>query len=183
MSTLFPPGPAHIAIGPSSGGSMIYVGLTENGVRATEILHEGPVYADYAGLHGMPADMQFSGKTLVAVARLIKINPNALIYLRSRYYTGSKGFLVAGELGTLMLAEGASFQVMILSPYQGKSVFSGFPAGLRIAYAYIKGDLTSTYSTNPQTMDMTFFGMMNMNSVLNTGLCWDENITGFPTIS
>lgn len=183
-STLFPPGPAHIAIGPSTGGSMTYLGTTQSGVQAREILFEGPIQTDYGGLHGMPADVLVSGKNIVAVARGIRMNPAGLALVRGRYYTGSNGYLLPLEMSTLLLAENATFQVMILSQYQGKGgLYSAFPPGLRLAYAYVKGELGSSYSTNEQLIDMTFYGLMKMiidGSANN--VCWDNNMTGFPAI-
>ncbi len=186
-TTLFVPGPAEIAVGLGGGatfggaGGMLYLGLTEGPAEVQQVLHSGNVNADYAGAHGMPADMLLDGVTMLVTCQMKKVDPVVLNLVRAHFLGGPLG---GGILpGTLILAEQLAFTVMIRSQYVGiVPQFSAFNPGLRLRYAVASGQQRWSMGTNTQVNYISFLGLTlpNTLTVPMTYTCWDTNLGGFP---
>ena len=182
-SSLFVPGPAEIAVAfPGGGsGSLQYLGVTVNGAKSRLILHTGNVQNDVAGVDGMPYDMRISGQNIITTMQINQYDPVVMNEVRQRFYGGIQGSIGANQIGSLLLTEGLTMQLMIRSRYAiDKAQFSGFPQGLNVLFAICNGEIGQDYSTKEQTVDLTFFGMMSMSNETLTGVGWNTNVTGFP---
>lgn len=179
---IFVPGPAQIATGTGSAGAAEFLGYAKEGVRIRETAFKRPVRADFAGTQ-MPADMALEGKIAMIEVPILKYDPAVLSHLSGRMLGGAGGVVQANEIGTLVLTEGKSFQLWIKSPYQSKSAFSNYAAGYRFPCAILPDDMSWNISTEEQVIRMTFIGLVSMNTSTLSGTLYDNDMTGFPSLT
>jgi hypothetical protein len=180
----FVPGPAHVAVGLGFSRSLAYLGRTRRGVRSAERLFSRPVQADLAGTLGMPADVLLSGKILVFTMELVYWDPAVMELVKGRYFGGLAGTIQAGEIGSLLLAEGLDFEVALLSQYQGlKSIYSANKPGLHAYHCWCSESIDANHSTEEQTWNLTFTAIPKLNPTTLVGTFYDYNVSSFPPIT
>lgn len=128
------------------GATWQNLGFTEIGVDITEIPNVEDVMTDFGGTH-MATDGQFMGLIANIRSPMVTWNNAILQYvLAGIANTGVEGFVLAKDVGTLMLAASRKFSIRVIGDQR-----SGLP--LEPAYAFPAAWFTSEI---PQTMGTRF---------------------------
>lgn len=148
MATLYVNGPANIWAGVGANGAPLFVGNVERTVAIEFRPTYTPVMCDLGGQR-VPVDQIYDGEDAVISGDLTRFNES--VYQLMTTYPGSKqggaatrGINVPGDIGSLMLTEGLTFQLWIDCTYKNKAFQAG-AAGTGIPRCY---HFLNTYCAN-----------------------------------
>lgn len=125
MSKMYVTGPAFCWVGTGAAKAFEFLGFTESGFGITINSYYEDIPVDYGG--AMPGDVQYLGQDARGAGIFTRYNESIMQKCIARIPTETPGLGSANIAGTLMIAEGASYPVLIYAPYSVKSAFSDQP--------------------------------------------------------
>lgn len=146
MAQVFVAGPAEIHCGVASGGGLAFLGWSESGVRISENPEWDDVPADLSGSR-VPFDVQDMSSQAYISCDLKVWNMAVYNQIAARFRPQDQndpGFIPFGAVGSLMLAEGSAYRLLIYPPYIAKPAM----ATLR-PYNFYAGWLAGPDDINP----------------------------------
>jgi hypothetical protein len=186
-------GPAHIYCGVGPNKSPLYLGTAERYPKISIRPHFKPTFTDIGG--DVPFDMSFQGEEGFVSADISRWNEITYAIMaarpRHRHPLFPRGSTFNGDIGTLMLAEGAAYPIWVVFPYAavngGKAAFADMPAGFRFVSSYLMGpDELEPLGTTPQKERLIWHCLRSF--YITTGgnarqfLLYDHDMRGLPSI-
>ncbi len=188
MAQLYSTGPCALFVGLGTGYAPVFLG---HGNRAPDI----SVQPRYKGVQcDLGGEVDFdtlmvgeSGRVSVTLVRYNEAIAAACEAKATAGITaaggpaGVRGFSGFGEIGTLMLTEGASYPLWILFPFAGKiPVYATMPAGYRFISTFLQSDDVQTGTTQPKMMRFTWTCLRSFSVPSANFLLFDHNMAGLP---
>lgn len=186
MSQPYVTGPCPIYVhvgGGLSSKAPVFFGWTED-TPEIRIDHEFEPLFNALGGGKIPSDQVYQGSHAFLRGDFTRYTQSVYSALQAvPFFTGTPGFCPFGDLGTLMLTEGAFYPITVGLPYAGKAAMSGMPAGFRFLACWLEGDQFGLLSTKPRKISLTWTCQRVFNI---TNLSWTlyDNVTaGLPAVS
>lgn len=180
-------------VGPSHGP--LFLGWCERNPIMQVRPQYSPVYCDIAG--AVPLDEMYGGQDGLVTADLTVYNETIYAVIADKAVAGTglgtlRGRELPGELGTLMVTEGAAYPLWIRFPYAAKPLMGGpaapggpMPAGYRWAAAFLMNDDIPEFGqTRAKKLHLVWHCLRVFDpsaaSVLGAGsfLLFDHNMAG-----
>lgn len=122
MSQGFVPGPCQVFVGTGTSKAWEFLGLSEDGVQLQLLSSFEDIYND-AGGPMVPIDVQWMGEQAYMSMTMNKYNESVLQKCAARRVgTGIvPGACEVNGLGSLMIAEGFAYPILLLFPYRAKT--------------------------------------------------------------
>lgn len=188
MAKVYAVGPCGIYVRLSSG--ILFLGHSERGPRVMVRPQYSPIYCDLFG-PSVPADIAFAGEDAIISVDLTRWNES--VYLRlsdkvNHFGVPGIGRNDPGEIGTMMVSEGAAYPVFVHFPHSAKPAYADQPAGLRFAACVLETDNYGALGTGGRKMNLVFHAYRTLDlSVANIAgrgrlLLYDHNMAGLPAI-
>lgn len=191
MAQAYVRGPAHIFAGVGMAGTPFYLGTAERTPKIQIRRAFSPVWNDLGG-QLVPYDWCYEGQEGFVVADLTRWNQPVLAALqgapRQTIAAATPGTDVVGDIGTLMVTEGAAIPLWIMFPYTAKAAFAAQPAGYHFLATWLLGpdDLDENNTKNAKVRLSWYCGRAGLISQAPIpGIAWalyDFNLAGMPPI-
>jgi len=140
--SLFVTGPCLVYVGYLSSGTYSFLGTAQRPPRVRTRRGWVPVYNDLGGTQ-VPFDLLFAGQEAFIIADMNRFKMAVMQAISSMPNTdGIAGLNTAGDIGTLMQAEGAAFALVLVFPYavlKPAMRAAGLPGGLTFPCAVLEG--------------------------------------------
>ena len=185
MSQGYVPGPAQVFVGVGAADALVFLGYSENGVEVNSDAAFRPVYSDFGG-PDKPVDSQYMGEDATITMTLNKYNEAILKTCMQRAVASGNvaGSIGANQLGSLMVAQSYSFQLVVYSPYSGLSYQS---ATIRPCYdfgaAWLTGNVVDPISTLLKAPRIVFYAIPVWNSTALTAVLYSNTTPSLPSVN
>lgn len=190
MAQPFVRGPAHCFVGIGPGQTPVYLGTAERSPRIQIRPSWSPVFNDIAG-QKVPFDWSFDGEEGYVVYDFTRWNEAVWEACQTRPFPpiagGITGTNVAGDIGTLMLTEGAGYPLWILFPYTLKLAYATQPLGYHFFRTWLMGpdDLDENNTSAARIRGVWYCSRAPTLNIPAAGLnfsLYDGNMAGLPPI-
>ncbi len=161
MSSSFVTGPAYCYAGVGgsiSSKSFQFLGTCED-TPQVKIKHEWAPLFNSLGGAAIPADEAYQGATGFVRLDLTRYDEGVRQKTTTMpFFTGTLGTSVFGDLGTLMVTEGAAYPLVISFPYVAKATYTaaGMPAGITFVAAWLEEDDLGNLNTKGRKISLVF---------------------------
>jgi hypothetical protein len=165
MSKIYVSGPAYVWAGLGQSNSYLFLGFTENGLEVSVNPLNEDIQVDYAGL--MPADISQLGQEARISGTFTRYNEQVLLLAQSFLGPqGLAGFGGNGAVGTLVVAEGAAYPLLVWSSYSFKTIFGDMVPGFLFPAAIIADNIPVTLNVRRKAPNLAWravpiFGTVN----------------------
>lgn len=186
MAQPYVTGPAGIWV--NVAGAPAFLGHCERSPSIQIRPYYTPVFSDFAGQR-VPLDMIYDGEEAMVSLDLTRYNESVYTVLSSRPGAAIRGTNIPGDIGTLMLLEGRTFDMWVTFPYAAKAVMSSgvgltsggaMPAGYHFYAAYLEGpDDLGPLGTTARRLRLNFHCIRNFaaDATGATFFLYDHNMT------
>jgi hypothetical protein len=129
-------GPAEVWVGLGASYAFVYLGFTETGLTVEIVPLQEDIQVDYAGLS--PGDVAQLGQEANISGTFTRFNEPVSQQLASFFGpNGIAGFGQTDSMGTLMVTEGCAYPLLVVSPYQFKTIYGNMVPGFLFGAAYL----------------------------------------------
>lgn len=181
----FPTNPANQA-GGLFGGTIQFLGTAEKCPRWSNRAAWVPVYNDLGG-QSIAADVLYEGNECFVMADMTSWDDAVLQALMARPFSLTPdGIDIPGDLGTMMVTEGAAPTLYLTFPYSTRApaVRAGMPAGRRFPAAILESpDDFDSMGTAPRKVRLLWHCYRVAQAIGPQGMTWllyDSNVAGLP---
>lgn len=180
MSRQYVPGQAQIFTGTGGGGALEFLGTTESGATIQYMRGLEPVMADLAGTQ-FPFDVQWMGQIAFVRFSIRIFNWDVLDRCQASP-AASAGALLAGEMGTPILASGNGKRLLVNYPYAGSPLYPNMPLCRNFHTAILETD-TEDVSTRAQVIPMVWVCHKRIDPATGAGTLFDLSRAGMPAVN
>lgn len=161
---LYVSGPAGCWVGTGASNTFQYLGWSESGFRVTLTGMYEDVLVDFSG--NMPADVGFMGEG-ITVSGVLKYYDEAVSQKMYSFFNPvnssgigkGPGYGGTNSVGSLMIAEGGTFPVLLYSPYSFKSQYNKEVPGFYIYNGILSDPYDQTLNIKPKAANVGFRGI------------------------
>ncbi|MBX6313095.1 MAG: hypothetical protein IRY99_09310 [Isosphaeraceae bacterium] len=172
---LYVPGPVQIYTGSPGVETLSLLGISEANVELTLDPRFVPVRTSLSGPE-IPIDEQFMGETGSIAATLSAYNETQLQQLLARLAGTVAGSLPANMMGSLMIAEGHAYPLVLFCPYGAKTIYGDMVKGWRFPAAYLVDSFSVELSTEVKRPRVIFRALPAWNVEIGSYLLYDNNV-------
>jgi hypothetical protein len=156
----------------SSGLAYEYLGTSERG--ATVILGEAwePVVSDPSGPQ-VPFDVQYMGQVCyIEIEAMIRWNNPVLQRIDARRLGDTPGTIAANSIGSLMVLEGFTYSLCLVSPYASKAAYTGLEPAWVFPCTWLFGPSRRVLSTRALRPSLIFQAIPQFNFSTGSGVLY-----------
>jgi hypothetical protein len=178
-------GPCEIHCGVGAGGTLVFLGWSEGGVRVSSRPFYEDVKADIMGPMSAATVQQMGSEAWVSLdLRLWNEDVWRLIASRANARVGAAvagGYFPNGAIGALVFEENEYFRLLVYKSYQAKAINAGNIAAYNYPGAYLAGpDDIDPIGTRASKIRCVFRAIMARNAADGSATLYDENFSGKP---
>ena len=190
MAILQTSGPCHLWMssdvddGSTYSNSPLYLGTAEGAPFVDVTPHFTPLYCDISG-QGMPHDYLWDGEEATIVADLNRWNEAVFAKYAARpKIGGTRGVYAAADIGTVMQAEGQTFDFWLQFPYAFKSpyVSEGMIGGYHFYSTIALGPDTITPGARAGKRRIICRAFRSYKVSDGTSRLYDSRMSGLPSV-
>lgn len=196
MAQQFVTGPCDIFVNYGSLGGVVtpplFLGHSERGPRMQVRPQYSSSYVDIGG-QKIPFDSVYDGQDAIVSADLSRWDETvyAAISIKSGASANNApaGTDDPGDIGTLMIHEGAAIQVWLRFPHAAKLAYSTMPAGYRFPVCMLQNDDHNELGTKPRKISLVFHCLrefdVSVTNAFGAGrfVLFDHDMSGLPPIN
>lgn len=195
MAQQFVTGPVDIFVNYGSLGGVVtpplYLGYSERGPRMQVRPQYSSTYVDVGG-QKIPFDSCYDGQDAIVSADMSRWNED--VYAAIAIKSGASGnnspagIDDPGDIGTLMMHEGAAITVWLRFTHAAKLAYSTMPAGYRFPIAMLQNDDHNELGTKPRKISLVFHCLREFDVTITNAYgagrftLFDHDMTGLPAI-
>ncbi|MDE2101459.1 MAG: hypothetical protein KGL39_29710 [Patescibacteria group bacterium] len=198
MAQLYVSGPALCFVGPMNApiASCTFLGTTAGDVD----IETRPVYENVPNSLGgtVPFDRALQGEEAIFTLDLTRWNQGLVNSISDWANAGTAlgggvvavpGFMLPGEIGTLVMTEGQAICVAVVSPYSAKAVYATMDPGYRFPVCSCEGVTRGKMGTKELHARLSihaqrFFDIGPTNAFgAGAFTCYDKKVTPIPAIN
>ena len=187
MATPYITGPAHIYVLLPHTSTFAYLGTAERYPKISIRPAGEPVFNDIGGK--VPFDMAYMGEEAFVSADISRWNEATYAAMASRpsHSAGPvRGFNGPLDVGTLYIAEGLAYQLVVQFPYglgqpfaKGAYTANDMPGGYHFYASYLVGpDELEPLGTTPRKIRLIWHCLRVYNPATQSFLLYDNTLTG-----